>query len=137
MGKYMRILLATLLASVLLASGPEAQESDEATGLTEIMTAYEARGWEGVGLVSIGHGGMCTGALIETNVVEAEIHNRPGRLRIQIRRLGVGEEVAQIRTDYDQGFRTAPKDSQDLRFLLREIRRRQGLDPADGGAGSD
>ena len=65
----MRRLLATLSAAVLLPAGLSAEEQNGTTELTELMTAYEARGWEGVGLVSIGYGGMCTGALIEPNVV--------------------------------------------------------------------
>jgi V8-like Glu-specific endopeptidase len=33
------------------------------------MTAYDARGWEGVGRLNIGWGGMCTGALISPRLV--------------------------------------------------------------------
>ncbi|MBT8415895.1 MAG: trypsin-like serine protease [Silicimonas sp.] len=70
----MRKFLAVVAASVLTASGLAAQEADESTSLTELMTAYEARGWEGVGLISIGLGGMCTGALIEPRVVLTAAH---------------------------------------------------------------
>lgn len=82
-GKDMRRLLAALAVLFLVPAAHAAEEGDEATGLHELMTAYEARGWEGVGLVSIGRGGMCTGALIETNVVLTAAHcmfdSRSGR----------------------------------------------------------
>ena len=67
-------ILAALAAALALTNSLAAQESDDGTGLTALMTAYEARGWEGVGLVSIGLGGMCTGALIEPRVVLTAAH---------------------------------------------------------------
>lgn len=67
-------ILAAFAASFVLGSELAAQEGDNGTGLTELMTAYEARGWEGVGLISIGFGGMCTGALIEPRVVLTAAH---------------------------------------------------------------
>ena len=70
----MRRLFAAFGAVLLLTQGLAAQDRDEATGLRELMTAYEASGWEAVGLISIGAGGMCTGALIETNVVLTAAH---------------------------------------------------------------
>lgn len=73
-GKYMRSILAALAISILTTNGLSAQDGGETTDLTELMTAYEARGWEGVGLISIGLGGMCTGALIEPNVVLTAAH---------------------------------------------------------------
>lgn len=66
--------LAAFAAALMLTDGLAAQESEDSTGLTELMTAYEARGWEGVGLISIGYGGMCTGALIEPNIVLTAAH---------------------------------------------------------------
>ena len=70
----MRRLFAAFGAVLLLTQGLAAQDREEATGLRELMTAYEASGWEAVGLISIGAGGMCTGALIETNVVLTAAH---------------------------------------------------------------
>ncbi len=71
----MRVMLAALALSMLLPFQAAAQENTTGeTGLTSLMTAYEARGWEGVGLISIGYSGMCTGALIEPNVVLTAAH---------------------------------------------------------------
>ena len=70
----MRTFLATLLVYALAWGFVAAEERPEETGLTELMSAYEARGWEGVGLVSIGAGGMCTGTLIEPDVVLTAAH---------------------------------------------------------------
>lgn len=70
----MRRFLAAIAACGFLTTGALAQEATDATGLTELMTAYEARGWEGVGLLRIGRGGMCTGALIEPDVVLTAAH---------------------------------------------------------------
>lgn len=70
----MRKLWAAVAASVVMAGSLAAQDADEPTSLHELMTAYEARGWEGVGLISIGYGGMCTGALIEPRVVLTAAH---------------------------------------------------------------
>ena len=49
----MRRILATCAALVALAV-PAAAEENKATDLTALMTAYEARGWEGVGRLNIG-----------------------------------------------------------------------------------
>ena len=70
MWRVLAALTVTLMSPVALA----AEEGDDATGLTELMTAYDARGWEAVGKISIGYGGMCTGALIETNIVLTAAH---------------------------------------------------------------
>ena len=63
----MRKLLAAVLASVLAL--PAAADETEASDLIKLMTAYDARGWEAVGRLNIGWGGMCTGALIAPDVV--------------------------------------------------------------------
>lgn len=70
----MKRFLAAFAAYVFVATGLAAQDGSDETGLTEIMTAYQARGWEGVGLISIGYGGMCTGALIEPKIVLTAAH---------------------------------------------------------------
>lgn len=70
----MRRSLAAFLASAFMAGSLAADTGGETTGLDELMTAYDARGWEGVGLISIGAGGMCTGALIEPGVVLTAAH---------------------------------------------------------------
>ena len=63
----MRHVLAAILAfaTVLPASADETGPSE----LTKLMTAYDARGWEAVGRLNIGWGGMCTGALIAPDIV--------------------------------------------------------------------
>ena len=70
----MRSFILALCASVFVAGGLTAQEDQTESELTELMTAYDAQGWEAVGLISIGFGGMCTGALIEPNVVLTAAH---------------------------------------------------------------
>ena len=67
----MRRLLIGLVAA-LLATGPAAAE--DASGLTSLMTAYEANGWEGVGRLNIGFSGMCTGALVSPSHVLTAAH---------------------------------------------------------------
>ena len=63
----MRIFLAAVLASLMAL--PVAADESEASELTKLMTAYDVRGWEAVGRLNIGWGGMCTGALIAPNIV--------------------------------------------------------------------
>ncbi len=48
--------------------------AEESSDLTGLMTAYEARGWEGVGRLNIGAGGMCTGALVAPRLVLTAAH---------------------------------------------------------------
>jgi len=68
----MRILLAALAATLFSAS---AYAQDEAASeLSEISTAYDARGWEAVGRLNIGWGGMCSGALIAPDLVLTAAH---------------------------------------------------------------
>lgn len=69
----MRVWLAAfaILASTVFA---KAQDEVEASALTELMTSYEARGWEAVGRLNIGWGGMCTGALIAPRIVLTAAH---------------------------------------------------------------
>lgn len=68
----MRIWLAAAFAALTSVSGPAA--ADDATELNALMTAYDARGWEGVGRLNIGWGGMCTGALIAPRLVLTAAH---------------------------------------------------------------
>lgn len=71
----MRGKLAALAVALLLPLQAAAEDDRTGeTGLSALMTAYEARGWEGVGLISIGYSGMCTGALIEPNLVLTAAH---------------------------------------------------------------
>lgn len=69
----MRRFLATCAALVALAV-PGAAQDNSATSLTALMTAYEAQGWEGVGRLNIGRGGMCTGAMISPRLVLTAAH---------------------------------------------------------------
>ena len=78
----MRIWLAAAFAALTSVSGPAAAE--DATELSALMTAYDARGWEGVGRLNIGWGGMCTGAMIAPRLVLTAAHclydSRSGKL---------------------------------------------------------
>jgi protease YdgD len=69
----MRWILATCGALVALAV-PIAAQDNSATNLTALMTSYEAQGWEGVGRLNIGRGGMCTGAMISPRLVLTAAH---------------------------------------------------------------
>jgi protease YdgD len=71
---FMRSLLAILAASALIALPAQAEEASESTGLTPLLTAYDAQGWEAVGRLNIGYGGMCTGALIAPQLVLTAAH---------------------------------------------------------------
>lgn len=62
-----------MFAALLIALLPGAGFAEE-TPLTKLMTAYQANGWEGVGRVNIGRGGMCTGALIAPRLVLTAAH---------------------------------------------------------------
>jgi protease YdgD len=59
--------MKALLAVLLLTAGPAlAQEN---SGLDELATREDLRGWEPVGRVDIANGGFCTGALIAPDLV--------------------------------------------------------------------
>ena len=68
----MRIVLAAIVAGLVTTS--VAAEEAESSALTTIMTSYDAQGWEGVGRLNIGWGGMCTGALISPRLVLTAAH---------------------------------------------------------------
>lgn len=70
----MRRAIFALFTGLCIASVPAAAGNHEATELTSMMTAYEARGWEAVGRLNIGRGGMCTGALISPKLVLTAAH---------------------------------------------------------------
>ena len=69
----MKRAILSIFVLLLLAAGSNAQEAEK-TDLSALMTAYEARGWEGVGRLNIGRGGMCTGALISPKLVLTAAH---------------------------------------------------------------
>jgi V8-like Glu-specific endopeptidase len=68
----MRIWLAAAFAAITSVSG--SAQAEDASELNAMMTAYEARGWEGVGRLNIGWGGMCTGAMIAPRIVLTAAH---------------------------------------------------------------
>lgn len=68
----MRLVLAAVTAAFTL--GMAIAEEDQPSELTKIMTSYDAQGWEGVGRLNIGWGGMCTGALISPRIVLTAAH---------------------------------------------------------------
>ena len=68
----MRFWLAALFAALLSVPGPASAE--DATELSSLMTAYDARGWEAVGRLNIGWSGMCTGAMISPRLVLTAAH---------------------------------------------------------------
>ncbi|MDD9924164.1 MAG: trypsin-like serine protease [Boseongicola sp.] len=68
-----RAILALVLGLGFVGATAIAQEN-KATPLQSLLTAYEARGWEAVGRINIGRGGMCTGALISPRVVLTAAH---------------------------------------------------------------
>lgn len=76
----MRKIIAALSCAFALSAPAGAED---ATGLTRLMTAYEAQGWEGVGRLNIGPNGMCTGALVSPQLVLTAAHcvidNQTGR----------------------------------------------------------
>ena len=68
----MRLVLAAVCAA--LTSVTAAAQDNTTSELNKIMTAYDAQGWEGVGRLNIGWGGMCTGALISPRLVLTAAH---------------------------------------------------------------
>ena len=68
----MRIWLAAAFAAITSVSG--SAQAEDASELNAMMTAYDARGWEGVGRLNIGWGGMCTGAMIAPRIVLTAAH---------------------------------------------------------------
>ena len=74
----MRNLIKAVFLSLVIAAPAVAQTNEgsrtTASELTALMTAYDARGWEGVGRLNIGRGGMCTGALIAPRLVLTAAH---------------------------------------------------------------
>ncbi len=65
-----------VLAAVFVAFNSVAAyaQEEQPSELMKIMTSYDAQGWEGVGRLNIGWGGMCTGALISPRIVLTAAH---------------------------------------------------------------
>lgn len=68
----MRMILAAL--AVAFSGQTALAEGEGTTDLTSLMTAYDARGWEAVGRLNVGWGGMCTAALISPKIVLTAAH---------------------------------------------------------------
>ena len=78
----MRFVLAAIFAAFTTVAA--VAEEDQPSELMKLMTSYDAQGWEGVGRLNIGWGGMCTGAMISPRIVLTAAHcafnSRSGRL---------------------------------------------------------
>ncbi len=68
----MRRVLAAVFAAFCATTA--ASQDNQPSELMKIMTAYDARGWEAVGRLNIGWGGMCTGAMISPRIVLTAAH---------------------------------------------------------------
>lgn len=66
------MLRSLLLVACLAFTSPVLADGD--TGLTELETADDTRGWEAVGRIDIGYGGFCTGALVAPDMVLTAAH---------------------------------------------------------------
>ena len=65
--------MRSLLLAALLAASPIMVGADD-TGLKEMRTGDDTRGWEAVGRLNLGANGFCTGALIRPDVVLTAAH---------------------------------------------------------------
>lgn len=65
----MRIVFAAVFAAGIGFAAQAQNDQPQASELDELQTAYDVRGWEAVGRLNIGWGGMCTGALITPRIV--------------------------------------------------------------------
>ncbi len=78
----MRFVLAAIFAAFTTVAA--VAEEEQPSELMKLMTSYDAQGWEGVGRLNIGWGGMCTGAMISPRIVLTAAHcafnSRSGRL---------------------------------------------------------
>lgn len=68
--------VAAFAAALFFAAPAGAQPADDtgSPALTALRTAYEVHGWEAVGRLDIGYGGMCTGAMISPRLVLTAAH---------------------------------------------------------------
>ena len=65
--------MRSLILAAVLAAFPILVQADD-TGLVEMRTGDDTRGWEAVGRLNLGASGFCTGALIRDNVVLTAAH---------------------------------------------------------------
>ncbi|HLQ18522.1 MAG TPA: serine protease [Tabrizicola sp.] len=130
--------MRALLALFLLAGVAVAQEN---SGLDELVTRDDLRGFEPVGRVDIANGGFCTGALIASDLVLTAAHcvmDQNGPIaadRITFRAgLAYGTALAEaqvLRTAVDPGYQRI--EPSPLQMIERDVALLQLAEPIPSG----